>query len=109
MRIYENMDGVLCKNASYEKTYSVVFPNLWFDGVFLAVVVEPGDVNFNIKMSDVTDNCIFSHRHEMFLSDDVTTAGSRNKNMSSGSRIFHGCYFVTCMSRNVNSLVFSQR
>ena len=83
------------------KETNSVFLNLWFDGVFFAVIVEPSDVNFNIKMSNVTHNCIFSHRHEMFLGDDVTTASRRDKNMSFWSCIFHGRYFVTWITLKV--------
>merc|ERR1712168_480633 len=66
--------------------------NLWLDVLFLAIVIQPFCVNFTIKMSDVTNQCIFLHLFEMLWSNNFTTSSCRDENVSLGTGIVHCCY-----------------
>ena len=48
--------------------------HLWFYGVLFASVIKPCNINFTIKMANVTDDGIILHLHEMFRGDDSTAS-----------------------------------
>ena len=66
----------------------------------LGRLLEPGNIDFNIKMTDITDNGVVLHGVEMFSRDDIATSSCGDKDVSSRSGIFHGDDFVafnTCL------------
>jgi hypothetical protein len=61
----------------------------------LGVSLQPGDVDLNIEVTDVADNCILKHNREVGASDDITVAGGSNKDVGSRGGILHGSYLIT--------------
>src|SRR5277367_2486320 len=61
----------------------------------LGRLLEPGNIDFNIKMTDITDNSVVLHGVEMCSSDDIATSGCGDKDVSLRSGFFHGDDFVT--------------
>lgn len=45
------------------------------------ILGEPGNVNLDIEMTDVTDDCVLRHDWEVLSSDDVAIAGGGDENV----------------------------
>ena len=54
------------------------------------VLLQPSDVDLNVKVSDVGDDGVFGHDREVLAGDDVPGAGSGDEDVGTGSGIFHG-------------------
>jgi hypothetical protein len=54
----------------------VVKVNLWFDRIFgLAIIlVQPGHIDLDIKVADITNDGLVLHSTEMFFRDQVAAA-----------------------------------
>ena len=74
--------------------------HLWFYGVLFASVIKPCNINFTIKMANVTDDGIILHLHEMFRGDDSTASCWCDKDLSLGGSFFHGDNFIPCQTKN---------
>src|SRR6266496_4883583 len=78
-------------------TINIVQINLRFDCVFCIaiIIVQPGYIDFNIKMTNVANNSLIFHQAEMFFYDKITTTRSSNNYISLFHRINHLLYFVS--------------
>jgi hypothetical protein len=56
----------------------------------LGVLLEPGNVDFDIEVTDVADNGIVGHSLEVNASKDVTAASGGDKDLTLGSSLLHG-------------------
>lgn len=75
--------------CKYYKTY------LRFDVVFFTILIKPSNINLAIKMTNITDDGIFLHLHEVFFGDDSTATSWCNKDLSLGGGFFHGNNFIS--------------
>lgn len=75
------------------------------DGVSL----EPGNVNFNVKVTNVADNSIILHDREVLASDNVTAASGGDEDLAFLDSFLHGGDFVTFHSslKGVDGVNFS--
>ena len=76
-------------HVSIFKTY------LRLDVIFFAVLIKPSNINLAIKMTNITDDGIFLHLHEVFFGDDSTATSWCNKDLSLGGSFFHGNNFIS--------------
>src|ERR1700730_13031510 len=78
----------------------IVYVNLWLNGIFrmTIIVIQPGNINFNIKMTYVANNGFILHLPEMFFSDQVTATGSSYDDISFFYCITHLLYRETIHS-----------
>src|SRR5260221_14235499 len=74
--------------------------NLRLDGVFCipVIIIKPGYINFNIKMTDVADNGFVLHTAEMFFSNQVTATTGSNDNVTFFYCVNHLLYFKSVHS-----------
>jgi hypothetical protein len=56
----------------------------------LGVLLEPGNVDFDIEVTDVADNGIVGHSLKVNASQDVTAASGGDKDLTLGSGLLHG-------------------
>src|SRR5579859_7420545 len=61
----------------------------------LGVLLEPCNVDFNIEMADVANDSIVLHDGKVFSSDDISTTGCGDEDVSLRSGLFHGEDFVS--------------
>src|SRR5256885_12699212 len=68
--------------------------HLWFNSVFRVtiVVIQPGNIDLNIKMTYVANNRLILHLPEMFFSDQVAATGSCNDDIGFFYRLTHLFY-----------------
>lgn len=66
--------------------------------VLLCVGLEPGDVDFDIEVSNVADNGVLLHLLKVLGSDNITAAGGRDKDLTLWSGLVHGCDLVSSHS-----------
>ena len=59
------------------------------------VLLQPSNVDLNIKVADVGDNGVLGHGLEVLAGDDVPVAGGGNEDVGTRSGVFHGSHFVT--------------
>lgn len=65
----------LCQQDDVVARLEEVAVHLWLDVHLLhAVLVQPLDVNLDVKVANVADNGVVPHGHEVFAGDDVTAA-----------------------------------
>lgn len=55
----------------------------------LGVCLEPGDIDFDVEVSNVADDGIVTHNAELLGGDDVTTTSRRNKDLCLWSGLIH--------------------
>src|SRR5579871_1899718 len=55
----------------------------------LCVLLEPGNVNLDIKMTNVANNSIVLHHFKMFSNDDIPASCCGDKNLAKRSCLFH--------------------
>lgn len=56
----------------------------------LGVLLEPGNVDFDVEVTDVADNGIVGHSLEVHASKNVTAAGGGDEDLTLGSSLLHG-------------------
>lgn len=61
----------------------------------LGVGLEPGNIDFDIEVTDVADNGVVGHNLEVSTSKDVTAAGGGDEDLTLGSGLLHGGDLVT--------------
>ena len=66
---------------------------------FLGMVLEPGNVDFNVKVTNVANNGILGHQREVSASDNVAVTGGGNKDVGTSSSLFHRGDFVASHRR----------
>lgn len=54
------------------------------------VGLEPGNVNLNVKVTNVADNGVVGHSLEVLADKNVTAAGGGDKDLANGSSLVHG-------------------
>ena len=70
--------------------------NLRFDDHFLhSIRLQPGNVNSQIGVTDIAEDRVFLHLHEMAVGDDALTASSRYDNTGFLHSLVHGGHFIT--------------
>lgn len=62
---------------------------------FNSLGLQGSDVDFNVEVTDVTDNGVFWHGFEVFTSDDVSTTGGGDEDLTNGGDFVHGGDLVT--------------
>lgn len=60
----------------------------------LSVLLEPGDINFDVEVANVADDGIFLHGVEMITNNDVSAASGGYEDLTLRSGLVHGGYFV---------------
>lgn len=61
----------------------------------LAVSLQPSNVDFNVKVTNVTHNGVLWHLVKVLTSDDVTATSGGDENLTDGSNLFHRGNLVT--------------
>lgn len=70
--------------------------NLRFDvAVLLGVGLEPGDIDFNVEVTNVADNGVFAHNIEVFRGDNISAAGRCYEDGSLRGGLLHRCDLVS--------------
>lgn len=65
--------------------------DLWLDvDNVLSVSLEPGDVDFNVEVTNVADDSIVFHLLEVFSGQDVTASSGGDEDLTDGSSLLHG-------------------
>lgn len=65
--------------------------NLGLDvGVLDGSLLEPGDVNLDVEVSDVADDGVLLHDGEVLAGDDVTVSGGGDEDVGLGGSLLHG-------------------
>ena len=59
------------------------------------ILLQPSDVDLNIKVTNVGDDGVFAHDREVLAGDDVPGTSSADEDVGAGSGIFHGRNLVT--------------
>jgi hypothetical protein len=54
------------------------------------VLLQPGNVNLNVKVTNVADNGVLGHGLEVLASENVTASGGGDKDLTNGSGLLHG-------------------
>lgn len=62
------------------------------------VLLQPSDVNLNIKVTDVGDDGVFGHDREVLAGDDVPVTGRGDEEVGTRSGVLHGRDFETSHS-----------
>lgn len=60
-----------------------------------SVGLQPGNIDFNVKVTNVTDNGIILHGFKVTTDDDITTTGGGDEDVSFVDSFFHGSNFIT--------------
>lgn len=61
----------------------------------LGIGLEPGNVDLDIKVSDVANNGILGHHLKVLADDNITVTSGGNKDVRTRGGIFHSSNFVT--------------
>lgn len=56
----------------------------------LGVLLEPGNVDFDVEVTDVANDSVVGHLLEVLTSQDVTAASGGDENLTLGSSLLHG-------------------
>lgn len=56
----------------------------------LGVLLEPGNVDFDVEVTDVADNGVVGHLLEVLASQDVTATSGGDEDLTLGSGLLHG-------------------
>ena len=64
-------------------------------GLLGTVLFQPLDVDFAVKMTNVTDNGVISHLFKVFAGEDIFATGGGDENLSALDSVFDGGDFVT--------------
>src|SRR5579863_1271590 len=69
----------------------VVEVDLWFDRIlrFAVIRIQPGHVDLDVEVTDVTDDGLVLHETEMFFRDEVAAAGCSDDDIGFFDRIDH--------------------
>jgi hypothetical protein len=54
------------------------------------VSLEPGDVDFDVEVTDVADDSVLGHSLEVLSADDVSASSGGDEDVSLRSSLFHG-------------------
>ena len=76
--------------------------HLRLDVVLLGVLVEPFRLDLTVEVTDVADDGILLHDHQVLVGDDVLASGGRDEDSGLGSSLLHGGHLETC----VNKVIF---
>lgn len=60
-----------------------------------SVLLQPGDIQLNIEVTNVADNRIILHGSKVLATDDVTAAGGGDEDVALLDSILHGGDFIT--------------
>ena len=61
----------------------------------LDLSLEPRHIDFEVEVTDVTDDRVVRHLFDVFAANDITATGRRDENVPLGSGFFHGRDFET--------------
>jgi len=65
--------------------------DLWLDVLAgLGVLLQPGNVNLNVKVTNVADNSVLWHNLEVLANKNVTATGGGDKDLTLWSGLLHG-------------------
>ena len=62
--------------------------------LLLGALLEPGDVDLDVEVTDVADDGVLAHLLEVLAHDDVAAAGGGDEDLRDGRGLFHGDDFV---------------
>ena len=54
------------------------------------VLLQPGNVNLNVEVTNVADNGVLGHGLEVLANENVTAAGGGDEDLTDGSGLLHG-------------------
>lgn len=69
--------------------------DLWFnilDG--FGIGFQPGDVDFNVEVTDIANNGVVLHDFEMFACEDISAAGRRDEDLADWGCLLHGGHLI---------------
>merc|ERR1712156_310220 len=70
--------------------------NLWLDvGLQFAVILQPLNLNFTVKVSNVTDNSIILHLDKMLGCEDVFATSCGYKDIALANTVLNSCNLIT--------------
>jgi hypothetical protein len=55
----------------------------------LGIGLQPGNVDLNVEVTNIGDNCILGHNLEVLSGNDVSVTGSGDKDVTTGSSLLH--------------------
>lgn len=64
------------------------------DGL-LSVLLEPGDVDLNVEVTNVGNDSVLGHDFEVLRGDDVPVTGGGDEDVTTGSSLLHGGHLIT--------------
>merc|ERR1712123_248763 len=65
--------------------------NLGLDvGLHLAVIIQPLDLEFTVKVTNITNDSVILHLDKVLASDDICTASGGDKDIAPGDIVLHG-------------------
>ena len=78
-------------------TIYIVNINLWLHGIFrvTVAVIQPGYIDLNIEVADVTYNYFVFHPAEMFFRDEVAATRSCHHDVCFCNGVYHALHFKT--------------
>merc|ERR1719418_536378 len=80
-------DAIVCNIGHFDCEIDVDF--------LCAVLFDPLDINFAIKMTDVANNGIIFHGFKVFLGQDIFTTSGGDENVATANSIFNGSDFIS--------------
>lgn len=57
---------------------------------FLGRLLQPRNVDLDVEVTNVADNCVLTHDFEVLTSDDVAASSGGNENLRDRSSVLHG-------------------
>ena len=57
------------------------------------ILLQPGDINFDIEMADVANDSVLGHNLEVSRGNDVPVAGGGDKDIGARGSLFHRGHF----------------
>ena len=59
------------------------------------ILIQPGNINFNIKVSDIANDGFILHVAEMLFGNQIAATGGGNNDVGFFNCLCHWFYFVT--------------
>ena len=66
---------------------------------FHCVIIEPGNVQLGVEVTNIAHNCVVLKQLEDLTSDDVIATSGGYDYIRTWSSLLHGSYFVACANK----------